>query len=293
MKASRVKTVTGRVRTRLFCAFGAICSGKTVVFLVRKYVSVMSSENQQKPKAVPPSSPRHVAIIMDGNGRWAKRRGKLRIFGHQAGVKSVRRAVSFAVSHHFDALTLYAFSSENWNRPSQEVSALMELFVRVLDSEVKSLHKHNVRLRIIGDTSRFGMRLQERIRRSEAMTCNNDGLTLNIAANYGGRWDIIQGVRQLAARVQEGILRSDQIDENALCQVVCMNELAPVDLVIRTGGEHRISNFLLWQIAYAELFFTDVLWPDFDDAVFEGALNAFSQRERRFGGTTPNDANAS
>lgn len=253
----------------------------------------MLSKNQQKPKILPLSSPRHVAIIMDGNGRWAKNRGKLRIFGHQAGVKSVRRAVSFAVSHHFDALTLYAFSSENWNRPIQEVSALMELFMRALDNEVKSLHNHNVRLRVIGDTSRFEVRLQEHIHHSEEMTRNNDGLTLNVAANYGGRWDIIQGVRQLAFQVQEGVLYPEQIDEDALCRVVCMSELAPVDLVIRTGGEHRISNFLLWQIAYAELFFTNVLWPDFDDAVFEGALNAFAQRERRFGRTTPHDANAS
>lgn len=253
----------------------------------------MLSKNHQKPEILPLSSPRHVAIIMDGNGRWAKNRGKLRIFGHQAGVNSVRRAVSFAVSHHFDALTLYAFSSENWNRPIQEVSALMELFIQALDSEVKNLHNHNVRLKIIGDTSRFGVRLQEHIHRSEGLTRNNDGLTLNIAANYGGRWDIIQGVRQLAFQVQKGVLYPEEIDEDTLCRVICMNELAPVDLVIRTGGEHRISNFLLWQIAYAELFFTNVLWPDFDDAVFESALNAFAQRERRFGGTTPHDANAS
>lgn len=248
----------------------------------------MSSDNQLETKKLLLSSPRHVAIIMDGNGRWAKNRGKLRIFGHQAGVKSVRRAVSFAVSHHFDALTLYAFSSENWNRPSNEITALMELFVRTLDNEVKSLHNNNVRLRIIGDVGRFGKQLQEYIRRSEELTCNNNGLTLNIAANYGGRWDIIQGVKQLAIQVKDGILRPDQIDEDTLCQHICMNELAPVDLVIRTGGEHRISNFLLWQIAYAELFFTDVLWPDFDDAIFEGALHAFAQRERRFGRTTPN-----
>ncbi|PLK59136.1 (2E,6E)-farnesyl- diphosphate-specific ditrans,polycis-undecaprenyl-diphosphate synthase [Candidatus Palibaumannia cicadellinicola] len=233
------------------------------------------------------SSPQHIAIIMDGNGRWAKKQGKLRIFGHQAGIKSVRRAVSFAVNHHFNALTLYAFSRENWNRPTQEVSALMELFVCALDNEVKSLHKHNVRLKIIGDIGRFGMSLQERISYSEKLTSNNNGLTLNIAANYGGRWDIIQGVKQIAIQVQDGLLLPHEIDENILCRYVCMNELAPVDLVIRTGGEHRISNFLLWQIAYAELFFTDVLWPDFDDVVFENALNAFAQRERRFGRTTP------
>ncbi|CAH0148131.1 Ditrans,polycis-undecaprenyl-diphosphate synthase ((2E,6E)-farnesyl-diphosphate specific) [Rahnella aquatilis] len=252
----------------------------------------MSLENQQMSDMYC-SQPRHVAIIMDGNGRWAKRQGKMRVFGHKAGVKSVRKAVSFAASHHLDALTLYAFSSENWKRPAQEVSALMELFVRALDSEVKSLHKHNVRLRVIGDVSRFSARLQERIRRSETMTQNNDGLTLNIAANYGGRWDIIQGVKTLAGQVEAGTLRAEQITEELLNSAVCMSELAPVDLVIRTGGEHRISNFSLWQIAYAELYFTDVLWPDFDENTFEGALTAFAQRERRFGGTTPIGANAS
>jgi undecaprenyl diphosphate synthase len=227
---------------------------------------------------------------MDGNGRWAKNQGKLRISGHKAGVKSVRRAVSFAVSHKLEALTLYAFSSENWSRPPQEVTALMELFIWALDSEVKSLHKHNVRLRIIGDISRFSGRIQERIRRAEELTQQNNGLTLNIAANYGGRWDIIQGARKLAEQVQEGLLRPDQITEESLAPYLCMQELAPVDLVIRTGGEHRISNFLLWQIAYAEFWFTDVLWPDFDEHVFEGALNAFSLRERRYGGAAPGGA---
>ncbi|AKZ66064.1 (2E,6E)-farnesyl-diphosphate-specific ditrans,polycis-undecaprenyl-diphosphate synthase [Candidatus Palibaumannia cicadellinicola] len=233
--------------------------------------------------------PQHVAIIMDGNGRWAKNHGKLRIFGHQAGIKSVRRAVSFAVNNNLNSLTLYAFSSENWNRPNQEVSALMELFICALDSEVTNLNKHNVRLKIIGDISRFSISLQKSIFRSEEITSNNNGLNLNIAANYGGRWDIIQSVKQLAIKVKEGILLPDQIDEQELCSNMCMNELAPVDLVIRTGGEHRISNFLLWQIAYSELFFTDILWPDFDEVVFEGALNAFAKRERRFGGTIHQD----
>ncbi|MEG1439722.1 MAG: (2E,6E)-farnesyl-diphosphate-specific ditrans,polycis-undecaprenyl-diphosphate synthase [Hafnia sp.] len=234
--------------------------------------------------------PQHVAIIMDGNGRWAKRQGKMRVFGHKAGVKSVRRSVRFAVSHGIKALTLYAFSSENWNRPEHEVSALMELFIRALDGEVKSLHKHNVRLKIIGDIGRFSSRLQERIRRSEQLTENNDGLTLNIAANYGGRWDIMQGVKTLAEQVKAGVLQPEDITEDLLSQQVCLHELAPVDLVIRTGGEHRVSNFLLWQIAYSEFYFTDVLWPDFDELTFEGALNAFAQRERRFGGTTPINA---
>ncbi|NYS30628.1 MULTISPECIES: (2E,6E)-farnesyl-diphosphate-specific ditrans,polycis-undecaprenyl-diphosphate synthase [unclassified Pantoea] len=250
----------------------------------------MSSNNQNNTDDQQEHGPRHVAIIMDGNGRWAKNQGKLRISGHRAGVKSVRRAVSFAVSNNLEALTLYAFSSENWSRPAQEVTALMELFVWALDSEVKSLHKHNVRLRVIGDTSRFSPRIQERIRRSETLTANNSGLTLNIAANYGGRWDIIEGVKKLAEQVQEGLLRPDQITEESLTSQLCMQELAPVDLVIRTGGEHRISNFLLWQIAYAEFYFTDVLWPDFDEHVFEGALNAFSLRERRFGGAAPGGA---
>ena len=250
----------------------------------------MSSNNHNNTDDQQGNGPRHVAIIMDGNGRWAKNQGKLRISGHKAGVKSVRRAVSFAVSNNLEALTLYAFSSENWSRPAQEVTALMELFVWALDSEVKSLHKHNVRLRVIGDTSRFSPRIQERIRRSETLTANNSGLTLNIAANYGGRWDIIEGVKKLAEQVQEGLLRPDQITEESLTSQLCMQELAPVDLVIRTGGEHRISNFLLWQIAYAEFWFTDVLWPDFDEHVFEGALNAFSSRERRFGGAAPGGA---
>lgn len=250
----------------------------------------MSSNNHNNTDDQQENGPRHVAIIMDGNGRWAKNQGKLRISGHKAGVKSVRRAVSFAVSNNLEALTLYAFSSENWSRPPQEVTALMELFVWALDSEVKSLHKHNVRLRVIGDTSRFSPRIQERIRRSETLTANNSGLTLNIAANYGGRWDIIEGVKKLAEQVQEGLLRPDQITEESLTSQLCMQELAPVDLVIRTGGEHRISNFLLWQIAYAEFYFTDVLWPDFDEHVFEGALNAFSLRERRFGGAAPGGA---
>lgn len=250
----------------------------------------MSSNNHNNTDDQQGNGPRHVAIIMDGNGRWAKNQGKLRISGHKAGVKSVRRAVSFAVSNNLEALTLYAFSSENWSRPAQEVTALMELFVWALDSEVKSLHKHNVRLRVIGDTSRFSPRIQERIRRSETLTANNSGLTLNIAANYGGRWDIIEGVKKLAEQVQEGLLRPDQITEESLTSQLCMQELAPVDLVIRTGGEHRISNFLLWQIAYAEFYFTHVLWPDFDEHVFEGALNAFSLRERRFGGAAPGGA---
>lgn len=230
--------------------------------------------------------PRHVAIIMDGNGRWANMRGKLRIIGHQAGFCAAQRAVHFAVNCQFDALTLYAFSSENWKRPNDEINSLMQLFSNALKHEIDALHKNNIRLRIIGDIDRFAMELQDNIHHSEKLTSKNSGLTLNIAANYGGRWDIVQGVKQLAVQVQSGTLNPNQIDEDALCRCICMNELAPVDLVIRTGGEHRISNFLLWQIAYAELFFTDVLWPDFNDLIFEEALDAFIKRDRRFGKST-------
>ncbi len=246
----------------------------------------MLSVNQQETD-FSVSGVRHVAIIMDGNGRWAHRRGKLRIFGHKAGIKSVRRAVSFAAKHRLDVLTLYAFSSENWHRPVQEVTALMELFVRVLDTEIKNIHKNNVKLCIVGDISRFNKRLQERIRRSEVLTANNDGLILNIAANYGGRWDIVQGVRRLAEDVKKGKLQPDDINEDLLNAQVCLNEQVQVDLVIRTGGEQRLSNFLLWQVAYAEFYFTDVLWPDFDENVFKSALSAFAKRERRFGGASP------
>ncbi|MBC8954102.1 (2E,6E)-farnesyl-diphosphate-specific ditrans,polycis-undecaprenyl-diphosphate synthase [Xenorhabdus sp. PB62.4] len=236
-----------------------------------------------------PTLPRHVAIIMDGNGRWAKKRGKLRVFGHRAGVKAVRSAVSFSVKHNIESLTLYAFSSENWNRPQQEVSSLMELFVFALDNEVKSLHKHNVKLSVIGDISRFSSRLQERIRRSVELTADNTGLQLNIAANYGGRWDLVQGIKQIAEKIKSNELVSEEISEATVGSFINLSQQPEVDLVIRTGGEHRISNFLLWQIAYAELYFTDILWPDFDETSFEGAINAFAKRERRFGGT-PDDA---
>lgn len=228
--------------------------------------------------------PQHVAIIMDGNGRWAKNRGKLRMVGHKAGAKAVRKTVRFAAAQNITALTLYAFSSENWSRPQQEVSALMELFIWALDSEVNSLHKHNVRLRVIGNIQAFSKKIQERIARAENLTAQNSGLTLNIAANYGGRWDIINGVQQLAERVKQGALQPEEITEQSLQSHLCLNDLPPVDLVVRTGGEYRISNFLIWQVAYAEFYFSPVLWPDFDEHEFHCALDAFSQRERRFGG---------
>lgn len=229
--------------------------------------------------------PRHVAIIMDGNGRWAKQQGKLRIFGHQHGIKAVRAAVNFAAQHQINVLTLYAFSSENWNRPEKEVKALMNLFIQALDSEVKKLHKNNIRLNIIGDKSAFSPHLQQRIMQSETLTAQNTGLTLNIAANYGGYWDILQAAQKLAEQVRLGEMLPAEITQIRFQQALSTGEQPPVDLLIRTSGEQRISNFLLWQIAYAELYFTPVLWPDFDEQVFGDAILAYQQRERRFGGT--------
>ncbi|MBM7454584.1 undecaprenyl diphosphate synthase [Oceanisphaera litoralis] len=233
----------------------------------------------------PSQLPRHVAIIMDGNGRWAEQRGKFRVSGHKAGVKSVRAAVSFAHQLKLDALTLFAFSSENWRRPEDEVSALMSLFIAVLGSEVHKLHRNNIRLRVIGDHGGFSEHLQRKIADAERLTAANTGLTLNIAANYGGRWDITQACRHAAEQVATGELDPDDITEHHLGSLMTMADLAQVDLLIRTGGEQRISNFLLWQLAYAELHFTPVLWPDFDETAFSEAVAAFVGRERRFGCT--------
>ncbi|AWL12608.1 Ditrans,polycis-undecaprenyl-diphosphate synthase ((2E,6E)-farnesyl-diphosphate specific) [Saliniradius amylolyticus] len=238
----------------------------------------MTSPNEQMP--------RHVAIIMDGNGRWARQRGKIRSFGHKAGVESVRAAVRVARQSGIEALTLFAFSSENWQRPDEEVGGLMQLFKMVLKSEVKKLHKNDVRLRVIGDLSRFDDDLVGRIRDSEALTADNRALTLNIAANYGGRWEITRAARQLALAVAAGKLKPEQIDEARFQQETCLAQLPELDLLIRTGGESRVSNFLLWQLAYAELYFTPALWPDFNEQEFELALADYAARQRRFGLTS-------
>lgn len=230
--------------------------------------------------------PKHVAIIMDGNGRWAEQKGKIRVFGHQAGVKTVRQCVNYAAQQGIEALTLFAFSSENWKRPQAEVSTLMELFMTVLNREVKKLHKNNIKLRILGDVSAFSTRLQEKIAKSEALTAENTGLVLNIAANYGGRWHIAEAAKTLALKVQRGEIAATDITETALDEQIASWPLTDVDLMIRTGGEQRISNFLLWQLAYAELFFTDTLWPDFNEQCFADAIASFSHRERRYGHTS-------
>jgi len=231
-------------------------------------------------------TPKHVAIIMDGNGRWAEGKGKHRIFGHKHGVKSLRKAIAFANEKNICALTLFAFSSENWQRPAQEVNMLMELFFTVLGSEVKKLHKHNIKLKIIGELTDFSERLQKKIFEAEKLTEDNSGLVLNIAANYGGRWDITQATKKLAKLVANGELDVDLIDEKIVSRAMTLDKLPAVDLMIRTGGDHRISNFLLWQLAYAELYFTDVLWPDFDALSFQRALDVYSGKERRFGKTS-------
>ncbi|NRA55646.1 MAG: di-trans,poly-cis-decaprenylcistransferase [Gammaproteobacteria bacterium] len=229
--------------------------------------------------------PRHVAIIMDGNGRWAQRQGKMRVIGHKAGVDKVRDAVKFASELKIEALTLFAFSSENWQRPQAEVSLLMELFFTVLSREVKRLDRNNVKLQIIGDTSRFSQKLQDKIANAELRTANNTGLVLNIAANYGGRWDISQACRIVADKVKQGLLEPEQVTEELIGQHISMAHLPELDLLIRTGGDCRISNFLLWQCAYTELYFSECLWPDFGQEQFARALTEYVKTERRYGCT--------
>lgn len=229
--------------------------------------------------------PAHVAIVMDGNGRWARQRKRPRTFGHQAGLKALRRIVEHCGRLGIGQLTVFAFSSENWNRPRTEVSRLMELFMRALDKEARELHENNVRVRFIGDLSAFSPELQEKVRRAEAQTRDNDRMTLNVATNYGGRWDIVNATRLLAAEVAAGRLQVGQIDESLFRQQLALAEGGDPDLLIRTGGEMRISNFLLWQAAYTELYFTPALWPDFDPAALDEAVAAYRSRERRYGQT--------
>ncbi len=229
--------------------------------------------------------PRHVAIIMDGNGRWARKRLLPRVAGHRVGLEAVRKTITACVEQGVEVLTLFAFSSENWRRPKEEVGLLMKLFMTALDSEVKKLNQNGVRLRVIGELSAFSPELQQRIVEAEALTATNTTLTLVIAANYGGRWDITQAARRLAAQVERGEISSDDVDEERLRQQLCLAELPEPDLFIRTGGEERISNFLLWQLAYTEFYFTDLLWPAFDGEALQLAFDSFAGRQRRFGRT--------
>lgn len=230
--------------------------------------------------------PQHIAIIMDGNGRWAQARHRPRLIGHRAGARAVKRCVEFCLRRGVGALTLFAFSSENWERPIDEVSGLMKLFIGALDREVDELHRLGVRLRFIGERERFAASIRERMQHAETRTADNARLHLNIAASYGGRQDIARAARELAGEVAAGRLQPEQIDAAALAQRVALSDLPLPDLFIRTGGELRISNFLLWQLAYTELWFTDALWPDVDAALLQTALDDFARRERRFGLTS-------
>lgn len=241
---------------------------------------------------VPMSLPRHLAIIMDGNGRWAQRRRRPRVIGHRAGARAVNRTIDFCLERGIAALTLFAFSSENWGRPQEEVDALMKLFLHALDREVEELQRRGVRVRFIGDRSRFAPSLCERMAQAEARTRDNQALHLSIAASYGGRQDIALAARALAEDVAAGRLRPEQIDEDALSARMALADLPPPDLFIRTGGDLRISNFLLWQLAYTELWFTETLWPEFGPEVLQQALDDYARRERRFGLTSAQVAEA-
>ena len=234
-----------------------------------------------------PSLPRHLAVVMDGNGRWAQQRQRPRTLGHRAGARAVRTIVEYCLRRGVGALTLFAFSSENWNRPEDEVGALMRLFLRVLESEVDELTRQQVHLRFIGDRSRFPAAIRQRMAAAEAIRLSAPRLTLTLAAGYGGRADIVGAARLLAARVRDGLLEPSMIDEKMFGEAMGLSDLPAPDLFIRTGGEHRISNFLLWQMAYTELWFTDVLWPDLDDAVLDAAFDDFAKRDRRFGLVPP------
>ncbi len=222
---------------------------------------------------------------MDGNGRWAKLKKQPRIFGHRAGAKQVRKIIEHCATLKIPALTMFAFSTENWQRPAREVSLLMDLFLNSLKKEAKELNDNNIKLTIIGDTQKFSKKLQAEILKAETLTKNNTGMALNIAANYGGRWDIGQAARKIAEKIKNKNITPDEVDENTLLPYLSLSELPEPDLFIRTGGDFRISNFLIWQLAYSELYFTKVFWPDFDENQLDKAIDFFLSRERRFGQT--------
>lgn len=229
--------------------------------------------------------PRHVAIIMDGNNRWAKQRGLPGVSGHKAGVDAVRAVVETCAREGVEVLTLFAFSSENWRRPADEVGALMRLFVIALRREIRKLHRNQIRLRILGDRSAFSPELQKLMAEGEALTADNQKMTLVVAANYGGQWDIAQSVRKVAADVEKGLIKAADITEDHIQAYIGLSELPPPDLCIRTAGEQRISNFMIWQMAYSEFYFADEYWPDFKHEQMKAALESYAGRKRRFGQT--------
>ncbi|WP_131793529.1 isoprenyl transferase [Legionella brunensis] len=230
--------------------------------------------------------PQHVAIIMDGNGRWAQSRGLLRVEGHRAGVEAVKTVIRCCLQAQIPVLSLFAFSSENWSRPENEVEFLMQLFMEALGHEVQELHQHGICLHFTGDRAGLSQKLQEQMLAAERLTTDNERLILNVVVNYGGKWDIVQATRNIALRVRDGELGVDAINESLLAQALSTHSLPDPDLFIRTSGEQRISNFFLWQLAYTELYFTDIHWPDFTAEEFKKALKSYSQRERRYGKTS-------
>jgi len=235
---------------------------------------------------VPPTIPGHIAIVMDGNGRWAKKRNRPRSMGHQAGLKALKKTIRYCARLGIKTLTVFAFSSENWNRPEGEVSRLMELFLRALDKEVDELHKNGVCVRFIGELTTFKPVIQAKMLAAQTLTADNNNLIANVAVNYGGRWDITQAAKRMSKAVADGSLSLNEVNESDFANFLALASSPDPDLFIRTGGEMRISNFLLWQSAYTEFYFTPVLWPDFDEQSFDQAIAAFQSRERRFGQTS-------
>ncbi len=230
-------------------------------------------------------TPRHVAIIMDGNGRWATAHTRARHAGHRAGVRAARAIVEAAVEAGIEVLTLFAFSSENWSRPTDEVNGLMRLFVEVLQRELDALHDNGIRLRFVGARDQLPTILRKRMADAEAQTAGNSRMTLIVAIAYGGRWDVVQAMRRIASKIEAGELKAGEVDESVVSRHLSLAGLPPPDLLVRTGGEYRVSNFLLWDLAYTEVFFCPTLWPDFDLAQLQAALEFFAQRQRRFGRT--------
>ena len=249
--------------------------------LLSKIISFFKTNKVTIPVICP--KPKHIAVIMDGNGRWANAKGLTRIAGHRQGASSVKSLIKACIAHEIPYLTIFAFSSENWNRPESEVSALMDLLSNALETQTKKLNENGIKLNLIGELNEFSPRIQELASKAQQETSKNTKLHFSVAINYGGRWDITQASKQLANKVAKGELTSDQITEELFAKHLVTGDFPDPDLFIRTSGEYRISNFMLWQAAYSEFYFTDILWPDFDEEAFVKALLQFTRRDRRFG----------
>jgi len=252
---------------------------KTLLSLLR---AKGAQENPEQVSDITPK-PKHIAVIMDGNGRWANSQGMSRVAGHKQGVDSVKSLIKSCIQHEIPYLSIFAFSSENWARPRAEVDALMELLANALDTQTKKLNENGVRLKLLGDLSKFSDQIQQSAAMAQKQTAQNDTLVFNVAINYGGRWDITQACQKLAQRVASGQLQPSEITQESIAKELSTSGMPDPDLFIRTSGEYRISNFLLWQAAYSEFYFTDILWPDFDEAAFTEALMKFTHRDRRYG----------